>query len=1026
MSKKDLLERLTRAPSETPVRPRREDEVVAGRPAAEAAQTRVNTRVVRRRTSPADETPVAPVVRRRTAVVVDEERPRQVADARQPAPEQGSAPAREPEAPARTVIRRAAPTAPEAAPTPQVDPTRADAARADAAGPDTARADSARTDAAGASGSEAPRSVDSGPAEPSRTAEPSRADESSRSAEPAREAAEPSRSTEPAREAAEPARSETAPAERAPAETARVEASAPAPERRPEAAPERRPETTQDRRTDGGQDRRPDAGQDRRPDAGPDRRPDAGQRDTRPQTGRREVPPGRDNGREPEAVRADGAQRPPPDGSPTNQEAPGARTMPKSPRFVGLGSAVVSPPPGYDPTNPEAFRRKQEAARAATNTPDNRRPGGPGRRQVHAPAAPERPAPAEFRPANEGPSGPARRRRGGPQQRMMERPRPKGRRKASGPKASSPAPKAAKRKIKVDNTISVGQLAHELGVKASVVIKQLMGLGVMASITQMLDPDTATLVAAEFDYEVENVGFQEHNYLESVPEAVEEEGVISRPPVVTIMGHVDHGKTTLLDSIRKARVAAGEAGGITQHIGAYQVATTSGVVTFIDTPGHAAFTAMRARGAQVTDIVVLVVAADDGVQPQTVEAIQHARAAKVPIVVAVNKMDKAGVTMDPIMTRLSEQGLLAEQWGGDTMYVPVSALRGEGIDALLEAILLQAEVLDLKANPDRFAEGVVLEAKMERGRGAVATVLVQKGTLKRGDHVVLGSAYGKVRAIVGGLGENLKEAGPSTPVELFGLSELPEVGDSVHTVKSEQNARALAEHRSNTKREGAMSGVRRRTAEDLFASANAPDRVVFHIILKADVGGSLQALRTAIEGITVAGADCQILQSAVGDVTESDVNLAAANGAKIIGFNVKLDAKARQAAAQLGVEPEFYSIIYEVLDRVTRGLKGMLAPVYEQVRVGTVEVRQLFKISKTGTVAGSYVLDGKIQRSNTAKVLRDGKLLWEGKVHSIRRFKDDVREVTAGHECGVSLDGFEALEAGDLIEAYAEQVVENT
>jgi translation initiation factor IF-2 len=315
---------------------------------------------------------------------------------------------------------------------------------------------------------------------------------------------------------------------------------------------------------------------------------------------------------------------------------------------------------------------------------------------------------------------------------------------------------------------------------------------------------------------------------------------------------------------------------------------------------------------------------------------------------------------------------------------------------------------------------------MERGRGAVATVLVQKGTLKRGDHVVLGSAYGKVRAIVGNLGDNMKEAGPSTPVELFGLSELPEVGDSVHAVKSEQNARALAEHRANTKRETAMSGIRRRTAEDLFAQAAQPDRVILHIILKADVGGSLQALKAAIEAISVNGAECQILQAAVGDVTESDVNLAAANGAKIIGFNVKLDAKARQAAAQLGVEPEFYSVIYEVLDRVTRGLKGLLAPVYEQVRVGTVEVRQLFKISKVGTVAGSYVLDGKVQRNNTAKVLRDGKLVWEGKIHSIRRFKDDVREVTAGHECGVSLDGYEDLVAGDLIEAYAEQVVENS
>jgi translation initiation factor IF-2 len=607
----------------------------------------------------------------------------------------------------------------------------------------------------------------------------------------------------------------------------------------------------------------------------------------------------------------------------------------------------------------------------------------------------------------------------------MERPvRSKQRRKLPGGKAASPAPKAAKRKIKVDNVISVGQLAHELGVKAPVVIRQLMGLGIpMATVNQMLDMDTAALVAAEFEYEVENVGFQEENYLEAAPEATEAENLVPRPPVVTIMGHVDHGKTTLLDAIRKSRVAQGEAGGITQHIGAYQVETDRGVITFIDTPGHAAFTAMRARGATVTDIVVLVVAADDGVQPQTVEAIQHARVAKVPIVVAVNKMDKAGVTMDPIMTRLSEQELVPEQWGGDTMYAPVSALKGEGIDGLLESILLQAEVLALKANPDRFAEGVVLEAKMERGRGAVATVLVQHGTLKRGDHVVLGSAYGRVRAIVDSRGNNMKEATPSTPVELFGLSELPEVGDSVHAVKSEQNARALAEHRANTKRETAMMGQRRKTVDDVFASANAEDNEEFRVILKADVGGSLQALKGAIEQIQVDGATCRILLSGVGDVTESDVNAAAAYDAHILGFNVRLDAKARQAASANGVEPEFYTVIYDVLDRVTRGLKGLLAPVYEQVRVGTVEVRQLFKISKVGTVAGSYVLDGKVARGNTVKVLREGKTVHEGKVSSLRRFKDDVREVTAGHECGVSLDGFEELQPGDLVECYAEQIV---
>jgi translation initiation factor IF-2 len=433
---------------------------------------------------------------------------------------------------------------------------------------------------------------------------------------------------------------------------------------------------------------------------------------------------------------------------------------------------------------------------------------------------------------------------------------------------------------------------------------------------------------------------------------------------------------------------------------------------------------MRARGAEVTDIVVLVVAADDGVQPQTLEALAHAKAAEVPIVVAVNKMDKPGVSAEPIMTRLSEHGLSPEQWGGDTMFVPVSALRGEGLDNLLESILLQAEVLDLKANPERFAEGIVLEAKMERGRGAVATVLVQSGTLNRGDHVVLGSAYGKVRAILSHTGETLKEAGPSTPVELFGLSELPEVGDAVNAVKSEKNARALAEHRAAIRRAESVTTVGPRTAEELYAHAQIEDREVFHMILKADVGGSLQAIKTAIEKIQVPGAEARILLAGVGDVTESDVNLAVMNGARIIGFNVRVDPKARQAASNQGVEPEFYTVIYDVLDRVEKGLKGKLAPVYEQVRQGTVEVRQLFKISKVGTVAGCFVTEGKVARSHTAKVMREGAQVWEGKVLGVKRFKEDVREVTAGFECGVSLDGFDDLKEGDILETYAEQLVE--
>jgi len=687
--------------------------------------------------------------------------------------------------------------------------------------------------------------------------------------------------------------------------------------------------------------------------------------------------------------------------------------------FPGLGPAVVVPPPGYDPTNPMAYRRRQEAAAAAAAAPASpAAPAAPGRgrrRVEHRDRQDARPA----RRRRGGPGGPGAGGRG-----QGYRPKRRNRR-SSGPKQASPTPKAQKRKVKVDNVISVRQLGMDLGVKASVVIRTLMDLGTQARVTDMLDIDTAALVAAEFDYEVENVGFQEENYLEQQSEEAEEVEGDPRPPVVTIMGHVDHGKTTLLDTIRSARVAAGEAGGITQHIGAYQVEMDDGeMITFIDTPGHEAFTAMRARGAQVTDIVILVVAADDGVQPQTAEAIAHSKAAGVPIIVAVNKMDKPGVTADAIMSQLAEHELVPEAWGGETQMVPISALKNEGIDDLLEAVALQSDILELAAPSDGYAEGVVLEAKMEQGRGAVATVLVRSGVLQRGDHVVLGSAFGKVRALVDHRGKKMKKAGPSTPVELFGLSGIPEVGDSVNAVKSEKNARALADHRATAKRQAEMAKDRRMTAEDLFAQGQAESLERLLLIIKADVGGTLQALKGAIDQIDVGGTEVRILHAAVGDVSESDVNMAASDSALIIGFNTKLDAKARAAAQQLGVEAEFYSVIYAVIDRIEAALKGMLAPVYELVRTGTVEVRQLFRISKIGTIAGSYVIDGKVNRGAHVKVLRAGKEIWEGRLTGLRRFKDDVREVGAGYECGISLDGFNELEEGDLIETYVEQLVE--
>ncbi len=677
-------------------------------------------------------------------------------------------------------------------------------------------------------------------------------------------------------------------------------------------------------------------------------------------------------------------------------------------QFPGLGKAVVMPPPGYDPANPHAWRRQESKPPASpTDKPAKR-----GRRRVEAGAGRN----------DRGRGGRRGRGRGGFDHRMRRKPRR--RKRSSGPKTPSPTPKASKRKVRVDHVISVRDLAKQLQLKASVVLKTLIEMGHMANITEMLDIDTAELVAEQFDYEVENVGFQEEEFLQHVGEEEEDEDLEPRPPVVTIMGHVDHGKTTLLDTIRSSRVAIGEAGGITQHIGAYQVDVDGTLITFLDTPGHAAFTDMRARGADVTDIVILVVAADDGVMPQTAEAIQHSKAAGVPIIVAVNKMDKAGANPDNIKTQLTEHELIPEEWGGETLFAPVSALKGEGIDELLEQVKLQAEILELAANPDRHAEGAVIEAQMERGRGAVATVLVQQGTLKRGDHVVLGSAFGRVRAMVDHRGKRLKAAGPSTPVELFGLSELPEVGDTMAVVANEKNARTLAEHRAEQKKLKAMSAGRKNTLEELYAAAARGELERLHIVLKADVQGTLQALVASLEKIEVEGTELNILLSAVGDISESDVNLAASDNAMLIGFNVRLDSKARQAADEKGVEAEIYSVIYALLETVEARLKGMLAPEYEHVLNGSAEVRKVFRISKVGAVAGSYILDGTIARSDHAKVLRDGEQLWEGGVKQLKRFKDDVREVKKGFECGISLEGFNDLEEGDIIEAYRLEEVE--
>ncbi len=578
-------------------------------------------------------------------------------------------------------------------------------------------------------------------------------------------------------------------------------------------------------------------------------------------------------------------------------------------------------------------------------------------------------------------------------------------------------PKAIKRVIRMEGTITVSDLAKRMSVKAGEILKKLMGLGMMATINQVIDTDTAVLVAHDFGFEVENVAFSESSMLETGK--VEEEGEkLPRSPIVTVMGHVDHGKTSLLDAIRKTQVAEGEAGGITQHIGAYDVSVSKGRVTFIDTPGHEAFTAMRARGAKVTDIVILVVAADDGVMPQTVEAIHHAKAAKLPIIVAVNKIDKPGADMARVERGLMEHGLVSEKLGGDVMFAPVSAKTGQGVEELLEMILLQAEVLELKACASKRAVGTIIEARLDRGRGPVATVIVQEGTLRCGDVLVAGTAYGKVRALVDAQGAAVSEAGPTKPVEILGLSGIPLAGDLFHVMESEDDARELAAHRERKLREMKQAQAPMASFEDLYAKAAQGAVPELRLIIKGDVQGSVEALKETLVKLTSDKVRVSVLHAAVGAITESDVTLAVASKAIIIGFNMRPDVKARQMAESEHVQIRSYSIIYDVVDDIKKAMTGLLKPTFEEKYLGRAEVRQLFTVSKIGTIAGSSVVDGKILRTGRIRVLRDGKVVYEGKLGSLKRFKDDVREVAAGIECGIGVENFNDLKSGDILESF--------
>ncbi|CAM3736359.1 translation initiation factor IF-2 [Mesobacillus thioparans] len=579
-------------------------------------------------------------------------------------------------------------------------------------------------------------------------------------------------------------------------------------------------------------------------------------------------------------------------------------------------------------------------------------------------------------------------------------------------------------KITFSESLTVAELGKKLNREPSEIIKKLFMLGVMATINQDLDKDAIELIATDYGVEVEEEIKIDATDLEVYFTEDDEASMVERPSVVTIMGHVDHGKTTLLDSIRNTKVTAGEAGGITQHIGAYQVEDNGKKITFLDTPGHAAFTTMRARGAKITDITILVVAADDGVKPQTVEALNHAKAAEVPIIVAVNKMDKESANPDRVMQELTEYGLVPEAWGGETIFVPISALTGEGIDSLLEMILLVGEVEEYKANPNRNAIGTVIEAQLDKGRGSVATLLVQNGTLKIGDPIVVGNTFGRVRAMVNDLGRRVKEAGPSAPVEITGLNDVPQAGDRFVVFEDEKTARQIGEVRSQEALQAQRSEKTRVSLDTLFEHMKQGEMKDLNLIIKADVQGSVEALAAALQKLDVEGVNVRIIHTGVGAINESDITLAAASNGIVIGFNVRPDNNAKRAAESESVDIRLHRIIYKVIEEIESAMKGMLDPVYAEKIIGQAEVRQTFKVSKIGTIAGSYVTDGKITRDSGVRLIRDGVVIFEGEVDALKRFKDDAKEVAQGYECGITIKNFKDVKEGDVIEAYIMEEVE--
>ncbi len=696
-------------------------------------------------------------------------------------------------------------------------------------------------------------------------------------------------------------------------------------------------------------------------------------------------------------VEANGATAPEAD-----KDAPGSVARPAGPRILGRIDLNRKAAPASKPAVSPGDEKRGESKTPEAENQEKAGKGGKGKKRVIRKQEVIELKEREFR----SPRGRVLRKKRalpGKEQRKTE----------------ITVPKASKRVVRVAEVVTVGDMARSMGVKAGEVIKKLMGLGMMATINQVLDFDTATLVANEFDYQVENVAFDVETALQGQHEVAEpEEALEPRPPVVTIMGHVDHGKTSLLDAIRSTHVTDAEAGGITQHIGAYHVRVEGRGVTFLDTPGHEAFTAMRARGAKVTDIVVLVVAADDGVMPQTIEAVDHARAAEVPIIVAVNKIDRPDADPERVQRGLSDHGLVPEGWGGDTIFVPVSAVTREGIPNLLEMLLLQADLLEFKANPNKLARGAVVEAKLERGRGPVSTVLVQEGTLKVGDPIFAGPHHGKVRAMIDDQGRKVDMATPSIPVEILGLQGVPQAGEAFSALTDEATARQLAEYRETQQREAELAKTSKVSLEEFYDQIKASEVKELRVVLKGDVHGSVEALGDALTRVSTDEVKIRVIHGSVGGITESDVLLASASNAIVIGFNVRPEPKATSLAMQQGVDLRLYTIIYEVLDDIRSAMEGMLEPVYREEFHARVQVREVFNIRGVGTIAGCAVTDGKIQRSSLIRLLRDQVVVHEGRLASLKRFKDDVREVGTGYECGIAIDGYQDVKVGDVIEGF--------